>query len=152
MRATILLLLACVPCTLADAKKEARAKEIRKELADLKDRLAKLEKELATLEAGKSFAGAYFYIDDFKIGDKGVPFYNEKTHRRRGEILCSVFTIIDDNTLQVINRFAEPRHFLLIMPTKGLVDDLEFTMDFPVHVSGTRTINGRTYYVMVRIP
>lgn len=134
-----------------DAKKEARAKEIRAEIAAIKAKLLALEKELEALVPVKSFAGETLYVDEIKIGAKGVLTYPENDGRRGMPLSGVVDTILDGSSFVLFHRFGESRYLVVVMPTKGLVDEAKIDLNFPVHITGTRRIGSRTYFVAERI-
>lgn len=148
MRTVLTLALVLCLALAAQAQPDAKkADALRAEIAALKAKLADLEKQLAALDAGKSFAGYVIYPDALKIGYRGVLSYPGGTGKLADTPMkVRVLRVIDKHNLIIDYRWIEQKyHYLtLTKTTDGLVDDQTFLLSFPVHVSGTIREGGRT--------
>lgn len=129
-----------------DAKKEARAKALRAEIVAIKAKLAELEKELASLGSEKSYAREWLYINELKVGGKGVLAYPSGDTLASQNVKVRIDRVLDNSTAILAYRYGGVLKYILVtMPTAGMVDDQVLEIDFPIHLKGTRKHLGRTY-------
>jgi len=127
-------------------KKPRSEKEIREELDKAKQRVAELEKELASVAPMKVVDPQPFPDENFKVGET----YNLYT---AGGTAVKVLDVVDEKSVLVqieIGRRAYPTKFLMMTPTKGMVDGQYFldATNFFWTVTGTKKVGGTTVYVM----
>ena len=104
---------------------------------------------------GKSFKDNRVFLDQVKVGDKGVIVYPAGVVGfARKPIMVEIIEVIDKHTFTVRYPWkgqTKYHHIEIKGTTDSYVTDQEITLTFPVHVSGVIEHAGRRMFRMVEI-